>query len=71
MAHSFACVNDEDPANNEETYLDLFISDWYVGFRKFTAVELYNPKSEPIDLSNYILRRTSNGSHWMETSWIV
>ena len=67
-------VNDEDPANNEETYLDLFISDWYVGFRGNptynTAVELYNPKSEPIDLSNYILRRTSNGSHWMETSWI-
>ena len=34
------------------------------------AVELYNPKDEPIDLSNYILRRTQNGSHWMETSWI-
>ena len=67
-------VNSEDPANKDETYIDLFISDWYVGFRGNptynTAVELYNPKSEPIDLSNYILRRTSNGSHWMETSWI-
>ena len=67
-------VNEENPAIKEETYLDLFISDWYVGFRGNptynTAVELYNPKSEPIDLSNYILRRTSNGSHWMETSWI-
>ncbi len=67
-------VNSEDPANKDETYIDLFISDWYVGYRGNpiynTAVELYNPKSEPIDLSNYILRRTSNGSHWMETSWI-
>ena len=68
------CFVSEDPANNEETYLDLFISDWYIGFRTSptynAAVELYNPKEEPIDLSNYILRRTQNGSHWMETSWI-
>ena len=67
-------VNEEDPAVKEETYLDLFISDWYVGFRGNptynTAAEIYNPKNEPVDLSNYILRRTSNGSHWMETSWI-
>ena len=64
----------ENPANNEDTYLDLFISDWYIGYRSSptynAAVELYNPKEEPIDLSNYILRRTQNGSHWMETSWI-
>tara|TARA_B100000519_G_scaffold193866_1_gene196995 strand:- start:63 stop:2564 length:2502 start_codon:yes stop_codon:yes gene_type:complete len=64
----------EDPAENEETYIDLFISDWYIGYRSSptynAAVELYNPKEEPIDLSNYILRRTQNGSHWMETSWI-
>lgn len=67
-------VSSADPANQENTYLDLFISDWYIGFRGSptynTAVELYNPKSEAINLSNYILRRTSNGSHWMETSWI-
>ena len=64
----------EDPKQNEETYLDLFISDWYIGYRGSptynAAVELYNPKEEPIDLSNYILRRTQNGSHWMESSWI-
>ena len=67
-------VNDENPAFKEETYLDLFISDWYVGFRGSptynTAVELYNPKNESINLSNYVIRRTSNGSHWMETSWV-
>ncbi|MAJ44462.1 MAG: hypothetical protein CMF96_06935 [Candidatus Marinimicrobia bacterium] len=70
----FYCYLSEDPTDNEETYSDLFITDWYVGFRGSptynTSVELYNPKNEPIDLSNYILRRTSNGSHWMETSWI-
>ncbi|MFL3006428.1 MAG: lamin tail domain-containing protein, partial [Candidatus Neomarinimicrobiota bacterium] len=64
----------ENPAENEETYADLFISDWYIGYRSSptynAAVELYNPKEEPIDLSNYILRRTQNGSHWMESSWI-
>ncbi len=64
----------EDPSQNEETYIDLFITDWYIGYRSSptynAAVELYNPKEEPIDLSNYILRRTQNGSHWMETSWI-
>ena len=68
------CFMSEDPANSEDTYLDLFISDWYIGYRGSptynAAVELYNPKDEPIDLSNYILRRTQNGSHWMETSWI-
>ncbi len=64
----------EDPSENEETFEDLFISDWYIGYRSSptynAAVELYNPKEDPIDLSNYILRRTQNGSHWMETSWI-
>ena len=64
----------ENPEENEETYHDLFISDWYIGYRSSptynAAVELYNPKEEPIDLSNYILRRTQNGSHWMESSWI-
>ena len=54
--------------------VDVFISDWYIGYRSSptynAALELYNPKDEPIDLSNYILRRTQNGSHWMETSWI-
>ena len=54
--------------------VDVFISDWYIGYRSSptynAAVELYNPKEDPIDLSNYILRRTQNGSHWMESSWI-
>ncbi len=64
----------ENPTNDESIYIDLFISDWYIGHRSSptynAALELYNPKEEPIDLSNYILRRTQNGSHWMETSWI-
>ena len=64
----------QDPADQDETYNDLFISDWYIGYRSSptynAAVEMYNPKDEPIDLSNYILRRTQNGSHWLQTSWI-
>ena len=46
----------EDPLDNEETFIDLFISDWYIGYRSSptynAALELYNPKDEPIDLSN-------------------
>ena len=42
------CFVSEDPANNSDTYLDLFISDWYIGYRSSptynAAVELYNPK---------------------------
>ena len=64
----------EDPAAKDETYNDLFISDWYIGYRSNptynAAVEMYNPTSQPLDLSNYILRRTQNGSHWLSTSWI-
>ena len=68
------CYIGQDPEENEETYVDLFISDWYIGYRSNPTynnlIELYNPKSEPINLSNYIIRRTSNGSHWMESSWV-
>ena len=27
------CFVSEDPANNSDTYLDLFISDWYIGYK--------------------------------------
>ena len=62
-------VNSEDPANKDETYIDLFI---VIGTLVIEEPYLQHccraiqSKSEPIDLSNYILRRTSNGSHWMK-----
>ena len=48
--------------------VDLFVSDWYIGFRGDgtynNVIELYNPKDMSIDLSNYLFRRTQNGSDW-------
>ena len=72
--YMFHLESGQDPTDNDETYLDLFITDWYIGHRSSpvynAAVELYNPREEAIDLSNYVLRRTQNGSHWLNTSWI-
>ena len=33
----------EDPKQNEETYLDLFISDWYIGYRAVSYTHLTLP----------------------------
>ena len=40
---------------------DLFISEYVEGSFNNKAIELYNPTSEAIDLSNYSLSRWSNG----------
>ena len=41
---------------------DLFISEYVEGSYNNKAIELYNPTSEIIDLSNYSLSRYANGS---------
>ena len=41
---------------------DLFISEYVEGSYNNKAIELYNPTSDAIDLSNYALSRWSNGS---------
>ena len=40
---------------------DLFISEYVEGSYNNKAIELYNPTSDAIDLSNYALSRWSNG----------
>ena len=51
--------------------VDLFISDWYIGWRGDgvynNLVELYNPKEDTINLADYLFRRTQNGSGWLST----
>ena len=46
--------------------VDLFISDWYIGWRGDgvynNLVELYNPKEDTINLTDYLFRRTQNGN---------
>ena len=41
---------------------DLFISEYVEGSGNNKALEIYNPTSSPIDLSNYWIKRYSNGS---------
>ena len=41
---------------------DLFISEYVEGSYNNKAIELYNPTSDAIDLSNYALSRWSNGA---------
>jgi len=41
---------------------DVFISEYTEGGGNNKAVEIYNPTANPIDLSNYTLKRYSNGS---------
>ena len=41
---------------------DLFISEYVEGWSNNKAIELVNPTNAPIDLSQYELRRYSNGS---------
>ena len=42
---------------------DLIISEYCEGSNQNKAIELYNPTSDPIDLSSYVLQRFSNGSN--------
>lgn len=41
---------------------DLFISEYVEGWSNNKALEIYNPTSNPIDLSQYYIARFSNGS---------
>ena len=47
---------------NAQNCTDLFISEYVEGSYNNKAIELYNPTSDAIDLSNYALSRWSNGS---------
>ena len=41
---------------------DLFISEYVEGWSNNKAIEIYNPTDDPIDLSQYMIIRYSNGS---------
>lgn len=43
-------------------YNEIFISEYVEGSNNNKAIELFNPTTDTIDLSNYELRRYSNGS---------
>ena len=48
--------------------VDVFFSDYYIGWRGGgiynNLFELYNPKEDTIDLADYVIRRSQNGSEW-------
>lgn len=48
---------------NAQNCSDLFISEYVEGFSNNKAIEIYNPTSQPIDLSQYMIIRYSNGSN--------
>lgn len=50
-------------ANAQSPCSDLFISEYVEGDFNNKAIEIYNPTSAAIDLSNYQLARFSNGSN--------
>ncbi len=41
---------------------DLFFSEYVEGWSQNKAIEVYNPTSSTIDLSNYQIERYSNGA---------
>ncbi|MBI9066475.1 MAG: lamin tail domain-containing protein [Salinivirgaceae bacterium] len=45
---------------------DLIISEYIEGSNFNKAIELYNGTGETVDLSNYILKKASNGGDWTE-----
>ncbi len=47
---------------NGQVCNDLFISEYVEGFDNNKAIEIYNPTLNPIDLSEYMIIRYSNGS---------
>ena len=48
---------------------NLFISEYVEGSGNNKVIELYNPTSDAIDLSNYALSRWSNGSTTPQTTY--
>ena len=53
---------------NAQNCTDIFISEYVEGSHNNKAIELYNPTSENIDLSNYYLSRYSNGGSTPSTT---
>ena len=41
---------------------DLFFSEYVEGYGQNKAIEIYNPTTAPIDLSDYQIERYSNGA---------
>jgi hypothetical protein len=50
---------------------DLFISEYVEGWSNNKALEIYNPTANPINLSQYIVIRFSNGSTTATSSYAV
>jgi|SRR5690554_2729567 len=48
-------------AQAQSECFELFISEYVEGWSNNKAIEIYNPTSQPINLSNYQLERGSNG----------
>ena len=49
-------------AQNAQNCSELFISEYVEGWSNNKAIEIFNPTSDTIDLSNYALSRWSNGA---------
>ena len=49
-------------STNAQNCADLFISEYVEGYSTNTALEIYNPTANTINLSNYIVARASNGT---------
>ena len=52
----------------EEPAGDLFISEYIEGSSNNKALELYNPTSSTIDLTQYVIKQANNGNGWGNTS---
>ena len=50
---------------------DLFISEYVEGWSNNKALEIYNPTSNPIDLSQYMVIRYSNGASTAPSNYAV
>ena len=55
-------------ANSQECS-ELFISEYIEGPGNNNGIEIYNPTSNPIDLSQYTINRYGNGSQTASESW--
>lgn len=56
---------------NAQDCSDIFISEYVEGSAQNKAVEIYNPTSEAIDLSEYSLKRYRNGGATFDTQLVL
>ena len=54
---------------NSQDCSELFISEYIEGPGNNNGIEIYNPTSNPIDLSQYTINRYGNGSQTASESW--